>query len=50
MKKIILAALLACFATAAYASCTTWWQTTTDGRSVLCTRCCQYGSCNTTCN
>ena len=50
MKRFAIAIVLAIAAGTAWAGCTSWFQTTSDGRTVLCTRCCQQGSCNTTCN
>ena len=46
----LIAVALALSCTAAFAAtCTSWWQITSDGRSVLCTRCCEAGGCSTVC-
>lgn len=53
MKKAIrnlTAALMAgLFATAAYASCTTQTIIMPSGKMMVCTTCCSFGNCTTTC-
>lgn len=49
MKKALLAVLGLGFATAVYAQCTTQTITMPDGKMMMCTTCCYYGNCNTTC-
>lgn len=48
MKRIIIAAVIALTATAAYASCT-YYTIMQNGRMVSCTQCCYGNSCTTTC-
>lgn len=49
MKRIFVALLLATFAAAAYAACSTTTVFTPDGRVVMCTTCCYNGNCTVTC-
>jgi hypothetical protein len=49
MKKIVAGLLGLTFATAVYANCST--QTfVINGKVTVCTTCCYYGNCTTTCN
>ena len=51
MKKIILTiAMLAMFASAAYAACTTTTIFIPGQVPVICTTCCYAGNCTVTCN
>jgi len=49
MKKIIAGVILALSATAVYASCVTNTIINRDGSMTVCTTCCYYGNCTTTC-
>lgn len=49
MKKLIVGALIACFATAAYASCR-YYTINQGGRTLYCTECCWGSNCNVTCS
>ena len=49
MKKLIMGLCLSAVATVAYANCTTQTITTASGKMTVCTTCCYYGNCNTTC-
>lgn len=49
MKKLIVAIALALTASAAWAACSTH-SYFINGKYVVCTTCCYYGQCNTTCN
>jgi len=49
MKKYIVGIILALTATAVYATCTTNTIIGRDGRMTVCTTCCSYGNCTTTC-
>lgn len=49
MKKVLIALGLAATATAVWASCTTHTFTSSSGRMVICTTCCNFGNCTTNC-
>ena len=52
MKKIvatILTVFSATFANVAYASCTTQTIIMPNGKMMVCTTCCNFGNCTTTC-
>lgn len=49
MKKVLIGVWLAAAATMTWASCSshTIWQP--NGQVIMCTTCCNFGSCTTTC-
>jgi len=48
MRKLIIAAAIAAFCAAAYASCRSY-TINQGGRTVYCTECCYYGNCTVNC-
>ena len=52
MKKIVsvlFSVFAATYANFAYANCTTQTFIMPDGKMMICTTCCNYGNCTTTC-
>ena len=49
MRKIIAAVLGLTFAGAVYAQCTTQTIIMPNGKMMVCTTCCSFGNCTTTC-